>query len=207
MAVGDEQLPGVRDSLFTRTIELFAGIHIEPGNTVEVLANGATYPRLWQDIRSAQQTLTVQDVPVVLTHRWNFNDTPSSGIVADTFGANGTPQGAFNGNGTEGVFDGVAGTYVLLPQDLFIDYNSITFEVWFTDTGTANWGRLIDIGNGTSRYMYLDAHGPNNNVRAAFNAGSGEDPAGPGRLLMQTRSPNAFLSWLIPNLPFKRQGE
>ena len=30
---------------------------------------------------------------------------------------------------------------------------------------------------------------------------------GPGRLLMQTRSPNAFLSWLIPNLPFKRQGE
>jgi uncharacterized protein (TIGR00266 family) len=29
---------------------------------------------------------------------------------------------------------------------------------------------------------------------------------GPGRLLMQTRSPNAFLSWLIPHLPFKRQG-
>jgi uncharacterized protein (TIGR00266 family) len=30
---------------------------------------------------------------------------------------------------------------------------------------------------------------------------------GPGRLLMQTRSPHAFISWLIPNLPFKRQGE
>jgi uncharacterized protein (TIGR00266 family) len=30
---------------------------------------------------------------------------------------------------------------------------------------------------------------------------------GPGRLLMQTRSPNAFLSWLIPLLPFKRHGE
>jgi cardiolipin synthase len=60
MAVGDERLPGVRDSLFTRTIELFAGMHIEPGNTVEVLANGATYPRLWQDLRSAQQTITVQ---------------------------------------------------------------------------------------------------------------------------------------------------
>ena len=27
---------------------------------------------------------------------------------------------------------------------------------------------------------------------------------GPGRLLMQTRSPHAFISWLIPNLPFKR---
>ncbi len=30
---------------------------------------------------------------------------------------------------------------------------------------------------------------------------------GPGSLLMQTRSPHAFLSWLIPNLPFKRRGE
>ena len=43
-----------------RTLELFAGVHIEPGNKVEVLANGATYPRLWEDIRSARQTLTVQ---------------------------------------------------------------------------------------------------------------------------------------------------
>jgi uncharacterized protein (TIGR00266 family) len=32
------------------------------------------------------------------------------------------------------------------------------------------------------------------------------DLIGPGRLLMQTRSPNAFVSWLIPHLPFKRQG-
>ena len=32
------------------------------------------------------------------------------------------------------------------------------------------------------------------------------DLTGPGRLLMQTRSPNAFLSWLIPHLP-KRSNE
>jgi cardiolipin synthase len=60
LAVGDNQLPGVRDSVFIRTLELFAGVHIEPGNKVEVLANGATYPRLWEDIRAARQTLTVQ---------------------------------------------------------------------------------------------------------------------------------------------------
>ena len=60
LAVGDERLPGVRDSLFVRTIELFAGMHIQPGNTVEVLANGATYPRLWADIQSAKSTITVQ---------------------------------------------------------------------------------------------------------------------------------------------------
>jgi len=60
LSPGDARNPGVRDSLFIRTLELFAGVHIEPGNKVEVLANGATYPRLWEDIRSARQTLTVQ---------------------------------------------------------------------------------------------------------------------------------------------------
>ena len=60
LAVGDDRLPGVRDSVFFRTLELFASVHIEPGNRVDVLANGETYTRLWQDIRSARQTLTVQ---------------------------------------------------------------------------------------------------------------------------------------------------
>jgi len=60
LAVGDDRLPGVRDSLFVQTLELFAGVHVEPGTKVEVLANGATYPRLWADIKSARQTLTVQ---------------------------------------------------------------------------------------------------------------------------------------------------
>lgn len=60
LAVGDARLPGVRDSLFSRTLELFTGLRVEPGNRVEVLANGAVYPRLWDDIRSARQTVTVQ---------------------------------------------------------------------------------------------------------------------------------------------------
>ena len=60
LALGDTELPGVRDSVFFRTLELFAGVHIEPGNHVEVLVNGDTYTRLWEDIRSSQRTLTVQ---------------------------------------------------------------------------------------------------------------------------------------------------
>ena len=60
LAVGDSRLPGVRDSLFSHTIELFAGMRLEPGNKVEVLANGAAYPPLWADLRSARQTITVQ---------------------------------------------------------------------------------------------------------------------------------------------------
>ena len=60
LAVGDTRFPGVRDSLFSHTLELFTGLHMEPGNMIEVLANGAAYPRLWGDIRSARQTVTVQ---------------------------------------------------------------------------------------------------------------------------------------------------
>ncbi len=53
--------PEVSDPLFPRSIELFTGTHIEPGNKVEILLNGeGTYPRLWQDLQSAQKTLTVQ---------------------------------------------------------------------------------------------------------------------------------------------------
>ena len=60
LAVGDRQLPSVRDSVFTRTIELFSGMQIEPGNAVQILPNGSVYPALWADIRSAQRTITVQ---------------------------------------------------------------------------------------------------------------------------------------------------
>jgi cardiolipin synthase len=53
--------PAVSDSLFARTVELFTGAHLSPGNRVEVLANGiGTYPPLWRDLRGAQRTITMQ---------------------------------------------------------------------------------------------------------------------------------------------------
>jgi len=53
--------PATTDSLFERTIELFTGTHIDPGNIVTPLLNGdATYSRLWADLRSARRTVTVQ---------------------------------------------------------------------------------------------------------------------------------------------------
>src|SRR5918992_4303633 len=62
VVLGESGLPPtVSDSLFAATMELHAKIHIEGGNKVEILYNGdGTYPRLWQDIRRATQTLTVQ---------------------------------------------------------------------------------------------------------------------------------------------------
>ncbi|MDQ3950223.1 MAG: phospholipase D-like domain-containing protein [Gemmatimonadota bacterium] len=62
VALGDRDgPPPATDSLFTRTMELYTGVHIEPGNRVEELLNGnGTYPRLWRDLAEAKQTITVQ---------------------------------------------------------------------------------------------------------------------------------------------------
>src|SRR4029078_1073171 len=62
IAEGDKDgPPSIEEPLFTGRIELFTGTHIDPGNAVQVLLNGnGTYPQLWKDIASAQQTVTVQ---------------------------------------------------------------------------------------------------------------------------------------------------
>ena len=62
IAEGDKDgPPSIEDPLFARSIELFTGTHIAPGNNVEILLNGnGTYPRLWKDIASAERTVTVQ---------------------------------------------------------------------------------------------------------------------------------------------------
>jgi cardiolipin synthase len=62
LALGDRDgPPPATDSMFARTMELYTGVHIEPGNRVEELLNGnGTYPRLWRDLAEAKQTITVQ---------------------------------------------------------------------------------------------------------------------------------------------------
>ncbi|MDB4906936.1 MAG: Phospholipase D-like domain protein [Gemmatimonadetes bacterium] len=62
LAEGDaDGAPAVSDSLFARTFELFTGTHLDPGNNAEAMLNGdGTYPRMWADLRAAQQTVTVQ---------------------------------------------------------------------------------------------------------------------------------------------------
>ncbi len=62
IAEGDKDgPPSVADSLFSRSIELYTGTHIDPGNKVEILLNGnGTYPQLWKDLASAQYSITVQ---------------------------------------------------------------------------------------------------------------------------------------------------
>ncbi len=59
---GDEDRPpGVGDSLFAQTMELFISTHISAGNSVQLCLNGDnTYPQLWKDLESAKHTITVQ---------------------------------------------------------------------------------------------------------------------------------------------------
>src|SRR6476620_2691142 len=62
IAEGDKDgPPAISDPLFARSMELFTGTHIDPGNAVQILLNGnGTYPVLWRDIAAAQRTVTVQ---------------------------------------------------------------------------------------------------------------------------------------------------
>jgi cardiolipin synthase len=62
IAEGDKGgAPQVSDPLFPRTIELYTGTLIDPGNSVQILLNGdGTYPPIWRDITGAKRTVTVQ---------------------------------------------------------------------------------------------------------------------------------------------------
>jgi cardiolipin synthase len=61
VAIGDKEgPPSITDSLFTRSIELYSGLHMTKGNAVEQVNNGDVYARLWKDLRTAEHTITVQ---------------------------------------------------------------------------------------------------------------------------------------------------
>src|SRR4051812_34468595 len=62
VAIGDKDgPPTITDSLFSRSIELYTGLHLTRGNAAQQMLNGdGTYPQLWRDLRSAKHTITVQ---------------------------------------------------------------------------------------------------------------------------------------------------
>jgi len=62
VAIGDKDgPPSITDSLFSRSMELYTGLHMTGGNAAQQMLNGdGTYPPLWRDLRSAKHTITVQ---------------------------------------------------------------------------------------------------------------------------------------------------
>lgn len=60
LAGGAHGPPAPGDSLFARSMELYTGTHIDPGNRVEQVMNGSAYPRMYADLHAARQTITMQ---------------------------------------------------------------------------------------------------------------------------------------------------
>jgi cardiolipin synthase len=61
VAIGDKEgMPAVTDSLFSRSMALYTGLHVTPGNAVQQLNNGDVYTALWRDLHAARHTITVQ---------------------------------------------------------------------------------------------------------------------------------------------------
>lgn len=57
----DGGTPSVRDDEFADAVELLASVALRPGNAAEVLCCGDdTFPRLWDDLRSARHSITLQ---------------------------------------------------------------------------------------------------------------------------------------------------
>jgi len=56
-----KQLPGVGDAAFLETMELVSRTPLSSGNGAEIFWNGdQTYPRLWDDLRRARTSITMQ---------------------------------------------------------------------------------------------------------------------------------------------------
>ncbi len=57
----DDCCPPVGDAAFREHIELLTHVDLDPGHEVEVFINGdQTYPRLWEDLKSAKVSITLQ---------------------------------------------------------------------------------------------------------------------------------------------------
>jgi len=113
-----------------------------------------------------------------LLHRYPFT-TDATDVVG---GANGQLLGGATVSGGAVVLNG-SSAYVNLPVNLVSGLTSITYEVWFTDSGSSTWARVYDFGNssggpgnqgGGTSYMFLTALNGSGGIRGAYNLGSGE---------------------------------
>src|SRR6478672_10832175 len=53
--------PAIDDPFFRESVELLTHVKLRPGHKVEFFINGdETYPRLWEDLRSAKKSITMQ---------------------------------------------------------------------------------------------------------------------------------------------------
>jgi hypothetical protein len=192
MAQGASQTPGVTGNFANVTnvnLSLVPGVVFSSSNTnvvtvnaagrITAIATGVAAVTASYAGVSGAQTIHVSDPPQTLAHRYSFTADASD----SEGGANGTLSGGAVIANSNVVLNG-SSAFVDLPNNLFTNLNSVTFEAWFTDNGGGGWARVWDFGNssggegnqgGGTSYMFLSVPSGFGGVRGAYNLGSGEE--------------------------------
>jgi hypothetical protein len=117
------------------------------------------------------------ELEAALAHRYSF-DEPGTVAVDSIAGANGTVVGVSASMGKV-AFDGVAASYVDLPNGIISSLKDASFEIWLEWKGGNDWQRILDFGSndqgegkqgsGTT-YLYLtpNDYWMGNGVRGCF---------------------------------------
>jgi len=107
------EAPGIADERFPATLELLTHIDFLPGNAAELFTCGdETYPRMWEDLRNAQRSITLQMYyanpgRVADVTQRILIERARAGVkvlfLRDAFGAGGLPQSYFDAMTDAGV--------------------------------------------------------------------------------------------------------
>ena len=92
----------------------------------------------WLWMLAAVCCLSAQTPAAVLTHRYSFDGDTTDSVG----GADGILEGNASIQNGAVVLDG-QGSFVKLPNDLFTNYSSATYELWFVDRGVNSIGALL----------------------------------------------------------------
>ncbi len=144
-------------------------------------ASAGTYSvSITNNLGSINPSATLTIVPQILKHRYSFQ----TNAVDSVGGANGTLVGPNGGTAATinnglilpgGGGPGFSG-YVSLPSGMLTNINSISVEVWVTQSAPQTWAEIWDFANNGSQNFGLipDPQNNNNNMEVAFTPNGGE---------------------------------
>ena len=123
-----------------------------------------------------------------LAHRYSFGEAGGA-TVADSVGGPAWGGTVLNGGTLGGGILTLASNlqqHARLPVGIVSALTNFTIETWVRLTSTANWTRIFDFGNGTTRYMFLTPqNGSSTRLRFAIStnsSGSEQQITGPTAL-------------------------